>query len=111
MRDYEEEKVCGNCRNIWREGDKYCRYCGAPMDNPSYQIRDFATIYGPMPVERIHVCSKCNYSWKTELMIDKEHFCPQCGATASSEETKEDSSFKSTSTKAGLFSRLLRKGK
>ena len=68
-------KVCANCKNSYREGDKYCRYCGAPLGN-------FACIYGPPPVERTHKCEKCGFSWKTTLMIDNEQWCPECGGPA-----------------------------
>ncbi len=85
-----KEKVCRNCRNTWREGDKYCRYCGAPMNNPDYKIEEFYTIYGPRPIRRKHVCSKCNYTWETQLMIDRENHCPKCGAKVSTEEDDDD---------------------
>ena len=81
-----EEKVCGNCHNFWREGDKYCRYCGAPMNHPEYIVRDIACIYGPPPVLRGHSCQKCGYGWQTEQMIDRERFCPKCGAPAPAKE-------------------------
>ena len=102
-------KVCANCRNTYREGDKYCRYCGAPLGKPdfieeefaciygpppvqrthkckkcgfSWQTSLFACIYGPPPVERTHKCKKCGFSWKTSLMIDDEKWCPKCGGSA-----------------------------
>ena len=105
-----KQKVCRNCQNTWREGDKYCRYCGAPMDNPSYIIKKFYTIYGPMPIKRKHVCSKCNYTWETE---DKEDYCPQCGGTASTEEIEEDGFWakKPTTEKNGFLHRLFGKEK
>lgn len=84
--DMDKVKVCGNCHETWREGDKYCRYCGAPMEHPDYIVREFACIYGPEPVLRKHTCTKCGFAWKTELMIDDERFCPKCGASASTEE-------------------------
>ena len=75
----ELDKVCNNCQSQWREGDRFCRYCGAPMDQPGYRIREFACIYGPRPVTREHKCPHCHYTWRTDLMIDKETFCPRCG--------------------------------
>ena len=86
----EKVKVCGNCRNTWREGDKYCRYCGAPLINPSYKILEFYTIYGPMPVKRKHACSECGFEWTTEMMIDKERYCPKCGTGVSTEELYDE---------------------
>ena len=48
----------------------------------AYIDEDFACIYGPPPVKRVHTCKKCGYSWETELMIDDERWCPQCGGSA-----------------------------
>ena len=73
-------KVCRNCSSSWHDGDRFCRYCGAPMDQPGYMIREFACIYGPRPVVRVHRCMKCRFRWQTELMIDEEKFCPRCGS-------------------------------
>lgn len=75
-------KVCANCKNSYREGDKYCRYCGAPLGKPDFIEEDFACIYGPPPVERTHKCEKCGFTWKTALMIDDEQWCPECGGPA-----------------------------
>ena len=63
----QKRKVCANCGNSYRENEKYCRYCGAPMGTPDYIEEEFACIYGP---------------WKTTLMIDDEKFCPECGGPA-----------------------------
>ena len=76
--------VCPNCGSSWIEGDKYCRYCGAPMDQPDFREVVIGCIYGPKPVTRRHVCSSCQYSWTTDLMIDKERYCPLCGAPSTS---------------------------
>ena len=82
------QKVCPNCRNPWREGDKYCRYCGSPMTAPSYIEFEMTCIYGPPPVERKHVCQSCGYTWTTCAMLDRERRCPKCGGDAPvSEET------------------------
>lgn len=75
----EKRRVCANCKNTYREGDKYCRYCGAPMGKPEFIVEDFGCIYGPPPVNRTHTCKKCGFTWNTCLMIDDERFCPQCG--------------------------------
>ena len=85
-----KEKVCGNCQSPWRDGDKYCRYCGAPLNHPSYKIREFYTIYGPMPVKRKHSCSKCGFIWTTRMMIDDEHYCPKYGTNVTIEEYDDE---------------------
>ena len=74
--------VCANCKEIYIDGDRYCRYCGAPLGQPAYIPEDFACIYGPEPVEREHYCSRCGYTWITTQMIDKENYCPKCGGYA-----------------------------
>ena len=76
-------KVCANCRRNWRDGDRYCRYCGAPLDKPDF-LPDTpgARIYGPPPMVREHRCARCGYSWQTRLMQDREAYCPQCGGEA-----------------------------
>jgi len=76
------QKVCANCKKPYRSEDKYCRYCGAPMGKPDYIEESFACIYGPMPVKRTHTCEKCGYTWETQMMIDREKWCPQCGGLA-----------------------------
>ncbi len=80
-------KICANCHEAYIEGDKYCRYCGAPMGTPAFVEEDFATIYGPPPVRRVHECAVCGYTWETDLMIDEERWCPQCGGPAPASET------------------------
>ncbi len=81
-------KLCGNCKNTWREGDKYCRYCGAPLNNPTYKLREFYTMYGPLPVRRKHSCPDCGFVWTATLMSDNERYCPKCGAAVSIEKVK-----------------------
>ena len=81
-----KRKVCANCKGEYIEGDKYCRFCGAPMGSPIFIEEDFACIYGPMPVDRTHKCEKCGRTWKTCLMIDNERFCPVCGGSAPASE-------------------------
>ncbi len=75
-------KVCANCKNTYIEGDKYCRYCGAPMGKPDYIEEYFEEIYGPPPMTRVHKCANCGYSWETVLMDDSEKWCPKCGNSA-----------------------------
>ncbi|MBR0372952.1 MAG: zinc-ribbon domain-containing protein [Mogibacterium sp.] len=82
MKNAPLRKVCANCHNAYVEGDKYCRYCGAPLGTPKFIEEEFSCIYGPPPVQRVHTCTKCGFSWSTCLMIDDEHWCPKCGAAA-----------------------------
>ena len=84
-----KRKVCANCKNIYIEGDRYCRFCGAPLGKPKYINEDFGCIYGPPPVRRVHKCKKCMYMWETNEMIDRERFCPKCGGPAPAEEVGE----------------------
>ncbi len=81
------KKVCANCRKTYIDGDKYCRYCGAPMGSPIFIEESFACIYGPRPVIRVHVCDKCGYSWETEEMMDSQNWCPKCGGPAPVKDT------------------------
>ena len=90
MKDAPMRKVCENCKNTYIEGDRYCRYCGAPLGKGEYIEEDFSCIYGPPPVERKHTCKKCGFSWTTCLMIDDENWCPKCGASAPAIAAKED---------------------
>ena len=71
-------KVCANCKETYIEGDKYCRYCGAPMGKAAFIEEDFACIYGPPPVKRGHTCKKCGHSWAPQLLIDDERWRPPC---------------------------------
>ena len=80
-------KVCENCHECYIEGDKYCRFCGAPMGEPYYIDEDFACIYGPAPMRRLHKCGTCGYAWETDYMVDDERFCPKCGGSAPYEVT------------------------
>lgn len=84
----EKRRVCANCGSSYIESDKYCRYCGAPNGSPKFINDEFPCIYGPPPVNRVHKCKKCGFTWKTCLMIDDERYCPECGgpAPATSEE-------------------------
>ena len=79
-------KICANCKNDYTSGDKYCRFCGAPMgapmEAPSYNEESFQLIYGPPPVLRTHTCEKCKLSWYTNKSFDDERFCPWCGGPA-----------------------------
>ena len=74
--------VCSNCKREYREGDKYCRYCGAPMGTPRYIDAAYSTIYGPPPEIRTHKCTKCGFTWTTDLIVDDERWCPECGGSA-----------------------------
>jgi len=85
----QKRKVCANCSSIYMEGDKYCRFCGAPMGKPKFIPEDFACIYGPPPVRRVHNCAKCGYSWETNSMIDRAMWCPKCGGSAPAVEAED----------------------
>ena len=74
--------VCANCGNTYIEGDRYCRFCGAPMGKPKFIMQEFACIYGPPPVKRVHKCVKCGFTWETCSMVDRQEFCPRCGGDA-----------------------------
>ena len=82
-------KVCANCKNDYIDGDRYCRFCGAPMGEPEFIMDTFACIYGPRPTERLHKCRKCGYEWKTFEMIDKQEWCPECGGRAPAAKEKK----------------------
>lgn len=89
--DEFKRKVCTNCHQNYTEGDKYCRFCGAPMGKPDYINEWFPCIYGPNPpLKRLHKCTQCGYTWETEEMVDEERFCPKCGGSAPYEEAGED---------------------
>ncbi len=84
-KNVSKKKVCRNCKEPYIEGDKYCRYCGAPMGKPSFIEDDLACLYGP-PVTCTHVCEACGFTWKRSFLgsssSDKQRFCPQCGGKA-----------------------------
>ena len=77
-----KRKVCANCKNDYIEGDKYCKYCGAPLGKPDYTQAIRSPLYGPPPVMRFHECPNCGYVWNTYVMIDKGRYCPKCGSLA-----------------------------
>lgn len=75
------KKACSNCNNTYFKGDKYCRYCGAPMGSPVF-ITDYYTIlYGPKPPKlKIFRCTKCDYTWNEHLFENEVRFCRECGS-------------------------------
>lgn len=77
-----KRKVCANCKQEYIEGDRYCRYCGAPLGKPEFIEDDLECIYGPEPTERLHICKVCGYQWTTIKMVDRERRCPRCGGPA-----------------------------
>ena len=84
MKRNEKRLVCANCSFIVKDGDKYCRQCGTEIGKGAYLPIDdlMQCIYGPPPVDRMHTCEQCGYSWYTYLMIDHEKNCPKCGGRA-----------------------------
>ena len=82
IEDKERMSVCANCGNVYIGGDRYCRFCGAPMGKPKFIMQEFACIYGPPPVKRVHKCVKCGFTWETCSMVDRQEFCPRCGGDA-----------------------------
>ena len=82
-RSDEVKMVCANCGNDYFEGDKYCRYCGAPMGKPKFVNIVYSILYGPNPpIVRTHTCSKCGFTWDTDLIFDDQLYCPKCGSKA-----------------------------
>ncbi len=75
-------KVCANCNKRYIEGDRFCRYCGAPYGRPKFIEERFEVIYGPRPITRQHICKECGYKWETYCMVDNERCCPKCGSDA-----------------------------
>ena len=75
---------CGNCHAHLDEGDRYCRKCGTKVGDGAFEPYQqiIQCIYGPMPVERTHICEQCGYTWTTCQMIDRDEFCPKCGGKA-----------------------------
>lgn len=78
--DYEGR--CGNCHRRIQDNDKYCRYCGTRRGEGKYKPYQtiIQCIYGPRPVKRVRKCTKCQMTWETQLMVDNEDYCPECGA-------------------------------
>lgn len=44
IKDRIRMSVCANCGNVYIDGDRYCRFCGAPMGKPKFLMQDFACI-------------------------------------------------------------------
>ena len=66
-RSMDNEGTCANCHQTLLEGEKYCRYCGTERGDEKFEpYRNIMQcIYGPMPVKRVHKCTKCKKKWKT----------------------------------------------
>jgi len=86
------ENQCGNCHAYLEPEDRFCRICGTRRGDGLFEPYQnlMQCIYGPMPVERVHVCSSCGYRWTTCLMVDRETFCPSCGGRSNVEEKDVD---------------------
>ena len=74
---------CGNCHEYIGD-DSYCRFCGTKAGEGDFKPYSNVptTVYGPPPVRRIHKCENCGYEWSTNLMLDKQKYCPKCGGKA-----------------------------
>ena len=69
--------------------DKYCRLCGAYVEDGTYNpiISEWAYgIFGPPPIgfqpKRKHICYRCGFTFFTETLHDIYKFCPKCGGQA-----------------------------
>ena len=69
--------------------DKYCRLCGAYVEDGTYNpiISEWAYgIFGPPPIgfqpKRKHICYRCGFIFFTETLHDIYKFCPKCGGQA-----------------------------
>ena len=79
-KDYKNR--CGNCHEEFDDkSDAYCRYCGTKRGEGDFlPYENFnGCVYGPPPVERVHICGECGFSWTTERMVDLSAYCPKCG--------------------------------
>lgn len=91
-------EVCRNCKGSYFKGDKYCRFCGAPMGKPEYIEEIILFLYGPPPPKQVHTCDKCGYSWETygrladEIYgrINNVNYCPKCGGDKAKLVSEED---------------------
>lgn len=80
--------VCSNCNSKIKKDDKYCTVCGTKIGKGKYEpyLDYMRCVYGPMPVERLHRCTKCKYEFNTFLMVDNCKYCPKCGGILEVEE-------------------------
>ena len=85
----EMAEVCPNCKNPYREDGRYCPFCGAPNGSPEVIPQVIEVIYGPPPVRRRHTCTRCGHTWTVVAMVDRERYCPLCGAPAETEAAGE----------------------
>ncbi len=91
-------EVCRNCKGSYFKGDKYCRFCGAPMGKPEYIEEIILILYGPPPPKRVYTCAKCGYSWENYGRLDdiikgRSHsvnYCPNCGGDTPKLTSEED---------------------
>lgn len=72
---------CGNCHKYLGD-DKYCRYCGTKAGEGDFLPFDeiVQCVYGPPPTARSHHCNNCGHEWTTNMMIDNQYYCPECGS-------------------------------
>lgn len=87
-----DKKFCGNCHTRLEKGDRYCRVCGTRAGEGAFEPYQqvMQCIYGPRPVERRHVCGACGHEWTNFVMVDRDRFCPECGAEILPPEKTDD---------------------
>lgn len=85
-----ERKVCRKCKNNYITGNKFCIYCGAKLGRP-LKVEDESSEVNSTnnkPINRIHECKNCGYTWYTYTTDDLAEFCPECGKPAPGIELK-----------------------
>ena len=82
---------CGHCHEYIGE-DRYCRYCGTKRGQGEYKpyLDLMQCIYGPMPIERTHKCTRCGNEYTVVSMLDNERYCPLCGGKTTIISTEKD---------------------
>ena len=79
----EDTEFCGNCHAYFRDGDKFCPYCGTRRGEGAFEPVDNRAlcVYGP-PITASYRCDGCGYEWTVRrLGTDNSKFCPKCGHT------------------------------
>ena len=62
--DYEGR--CGDCHELMRPEDKYCRYCGTPRGRGKFEpySNKMYCVYGPL-IREVFRCQICGHRWTT----------------------------------------------